>query len=88
MHIGLIGGIGPAATDFSWRRLITTFAGANTPLELTIVHADAPTLLRNLAANEAQAQVAIYLRLTSALSPPVPSAWPSLPLPVIFASAL
>ena len=26
MHIGLIGGIGPAATDFYYRRLISTFA--------------------------------------------------------------
>ena len=41
MQIGLIGGIGPAATDFHHRRLISTFAGSQAPLELTIVHADA-----------------------------------------------
>jgi aspartate racemase len=45
MQIGLIGGIGPAATDFYYRRLISAFAARKTPLELTIVHADTPTLL-------------------------------------------
>jgi aspartate racemase len=68
MHIGLIGGIGPAATDFYYRRLIATFARANTPLELTIVHADTPTLLNHLNANDAAAQTAIYTRLTSRLA--------------------
>ena len=33
MHIGLIGGIGPAATDFYYRRLISTFAQQQKPLE-------------------------------------------------------
>ncbi len=67
MHIGLIGGIGPAATDFYYRRLIGIFADSKTALELTIVHADAPTLLRNLAGNDAVSQVAIYTRLTDQL---------------------
>ena len=68
MHIGLIGGIGPAATDFYYRRLISTFAGKQAGLELTIVHADAPTLLGNLANNDAATQVAIYTRLTNRLT--------------------
>jgi aspartate racemase len=67
MHIGLIGGIGPAATDFYYRRLINTFAKKNAALELTIAHADTQTLLRNLAANYAAAQTAIYSRLTKRL---------------------
>jgi aspartate racemase len=67
MHIGLIGGIGPAATDFYYRRLISTFANKKTAPELTIVHADTPTLLSNLASNNAAAQVAIYMRLTKRL---------------------
>ena len=67
MHIGLIGGIGPAATDFYYRRLISTFARKKAALELTIVHADAPTLLRNLAAHDAATQVAIYMKLTNRL---------------------
>ncbi len=67
MHIGLIGGIGPAATDFYYRRLIATFAARQASLELTIVHADTPTLLRNLTSNDQEAQVAIYSRLTKRL---------------------
>ena len=67
MHIGLIGGIGPAATDFYYRRLIATFAARQAPLELTIVHADTPTLLRNLTSDDHKAQVAIYTRLTKRL---------------------
>jgi aspartate racemase len=67
MHIGLIGGIGPGATDFYYRRLISTFARKNATLELTIVHADTPTLLSNLTKNDAAAQTAIYTRLTNRL---------------------
>src|SRR5580692_2634841 len=67
MHIGLVGGVGPGATDFYYRRLISTFAEKNAMLELTIVHADTPTLLSNLARNEAVAQTAIYTRLTKRL---------------------
>jgi aspartate racemase len=67
MHIGLIGGIGPAATDFYYRRLISTFAGKKAVLELTIVHADTPTLLSNLVSNDAASQVAIYTTLTNRL---------------------
>jgi aspartate racemase len=68
MHIGLIGGIGPAATDFYYRRLISTFAGKKTALELTIVHADTPTLLGNLASNASATQVAIFMKLTNRLA--------------------
>jgi aspartate racemase len=68
MHIGLIGGIGPAATDFYYRRLISTFASKKAALELTIVHADTPTLLGNLAGNDAATQVAIYMKLTNRLA--------------------
>src|SRR5262245_57832120 len=68
MHIGLIGGIGPAATDFYYRRLISSFAARDAMLELTIAHADAPTLARNLSRQDAAAQVAIYSRLTDRLA--------------------
>ena len=68
MHIGLIGGIGPAATDFYYRRLISTFASKKVALELTIVHADTQTLLGNLASNNAATQVAIYMKLTNRLA--------------------
>jgi len=68
MHIGVIGGIGPAATDFYYRRLIAAFASKKTPLELTIAHADAPTLLNNLASNDKAGQAAIFTRLTKRLA--------------------
>ncbi len=67
MHIGLIGGIGPAATDFYYRGLIRRAAAAGRDLEATIVHADAPTLLRNLTGNRQAEQTAIYDRLTGRL---------------------
>ena len=67
MQIGLIGGIGPAATDYYYRRLIAEFASRKTPLELTVVHADTPTLLHNLECNDVDAQVEIYKRLTDRL---------------------
>jgi aspartate racemase len=67
MHIGLIGGICPAATDFYYRRLISIFASKKAALELTIVHADTPTLLSNLVNNDVAGQVAIYMRLSDRL---------------------
>lgn len=67
MHIGLVGGIGPAATDSYYRRLIAAAAAAETALELTIVHADAPTLLGNQARDDKAAQIEIFLRLTRRL---------------------
>ena len=68
MHIGLIGGIGPAATDYYYRRLIASFAGRNAPLEMTIAHADTRTLLSNLEKNDGASQVQIYNRLTERLA--------------------
>jgi aspartate racemase len=67
MHVGLITGIGPAATDFYYRRIIAALAGKRLPLELTMVHADTPTLLGHQMAGNVEAQVAIYLRLTNRL---------------------
>ena len=43
MHIGLIVGIGPAATDYYYRQLIAAAARAGKDLELTMAHADTPT---------------------------------------------
>ena len=66
-HIGLIGGIGPAATDYYYRKIIAAYADSNEELELTIVHADTPTLLDNLQRDRRQTQVEIYRRLTDRL---------------------
>ncbi len=63
MHIGLIGGIGPAATDFYYRGLIGKAAERQINLDLTIAHADSPTLLANMAADDHTAQCQIYERL-------------------------
>jgi aspartate racemase len=67
MQIGLIGGIGPAATDFYYRTLIQKFASADAELDMTIVHADAPTLVKNLMSDNKDAQVEIYEGLTQRL---------------------
>ena len=67
MHIGLIVGIGPAATDYYYRTLIAALARAGNDLELTMAHADTPTLLRNQSEGRVEAQVAIYRRLTERL---------------------
>ena len=40
MRFGLIGGIGPAATDFYYRSLISRATQAERDLNLTMVHAD------------------------------------------------
>ena len=67
MEIGLIGGIGPAATDFYYRNLIERFASEGKNLDMTIVHADAPTLIKNLMEDNKDRQVAIYNDLTQKL---------------------
>ena len=54
MHIGLIGRIGPAATEFYYRGLIERHAAAGTQLELTIAHADVREMGKNLATELAE----------------------------------
>jgi len=67
MHIGLIVGIGPAATDFYYRHLIAALAQAGQHLDLTMAHADTKTLLRNQADGNVAAQVDIYRQLAQRL---------------------
>jgi aspartate racemase len=67
MHIGLIVGIGPAATDYYYRYLISAMAQADQDLDLTMAHADTKTLLRNQSEGNVDAQVEIYRRLTERL---------------------
>jgi len=67
MHIGLIVGIGPAATDYYYRYLISAVARAGRDLALTMAHADTRTLLRNQSERNVDAQVDIYSQLTSRL---------------------
>jgi aspartate racemase len=63
MHIGLIGGIGPAATDFYYRGLIERHAASGIPLELTIAHADVREMSRNLTNKDPGRQAEIFVRL-------------------------
>jgi aspartate racemase len=67
MHIGLIVGIGPAATDYYYRYLISALARAGQDLDLTMAHADTRTLLQNQSEGNVEAQVDIYCRLTERL---------------------
>lgn len=67
MHIGLIGGIGPAATDYYYRGLIRALAGTGHDLDVTIAHADSPTLIKHLAVDDQGSQTEIFLRLIDRL---------------------
>ena len=67
MHIGLIGGIGPAATDYYYRGLIRSMAARGLALDLTIAHADAATLLAHLRAADKLAQAELFNRLSRRL---------------------
>ena len=67
MHIGLIGGIGPAATEFYYRGLVDAHASAGRKMDLTIVHADAHQLVENLTKGAAEAQSEVFLRLVQRL---------------------
>ena len=68
MHIGLIGGIGPAATEFYYRGLIERHARAGTVPDLTIAHADVGEMARNLADHAAERQAEIFGRLIGRLA--------------------
>jgi aspartate racemase len=59
MHIGMIVGIGPAATDYYYRYLISALAEAGQDLHLTMAHADTRTLLRNQAERNIGAQISV-----------------------------
>jgi len=60
VHIGLIGGIGPAATEFYYRGLIERYAASQMPLNLTIAHADVREMARNLANHDAKKQAEVF----------------------------
>lgn len=67
MHVGLIGGIGPAATEFYYRGLVKAHEDAGRPMELTIVHAQVADLVRNATAGNAAGQAEIYRDLAQRL---------------------
>ncbi|WP_187298801.1 aspartate/glutamate racemase family protein [Marinobacter sp. F3R11] len=70
MHIGLIGGIGPAATEFYYRNLVKAdqASDGDSRMELTICHAQASDLIRNIQAGNVDAQVRIFEVMANRLS--------------------
>ena len=67
MHLGLIGGIGPAATVVYYQRLTELMRQKNKRLELTIVQADVYDLIKNNLADQRDAQATIYADLITRL---------------------
>jgi aspartate racemase len=67
MHLGLIGGIGPAATEFYYRNLVRAHVAANRVMELTIVHADVRDLLKNMTDHAPAQQAKVFLRFAQRL---------------------
>jgi aspartate racemase len=63
LHLGLIGGIGAAATVVYYQRLCAEMARRALPLELTIVQADIQTLIRNNLADRRAEQAQVYAPL-------------------------
>ncbi len=61
MHFGLIGGIGPAATEFYYRNLAKKFKEHQIKLDLTITHADTTTLVSNMIEGKRDKQADIFL---------------------------
>ena len=49
MHVGLIGGIGPAVTFLYYQRLFEIALARKFPLELTVVNCDMPQFLNNFS---------------------------------------
>lgn len=63
LHLGLIGGIGVAATVVYYQRLAAAVAARGGRMDLTIVHADIQTLIRNNLADLRAEQAAEYVPL-------------------------
>lgn len=62
MHIGLIGGIGVAATVVYYQRLAAAMEAKGARLRLTISHGDIHTLIANNLADRRQPQAEIFAR--------------------------
>ena len=67
LHIGLIGGIGVASTVVYYQRLTAAVAQMGGAAEITIVHADVHTLIRNNLADDRDAQAKVYADLIDRL---------------------
>ena len=60
MHIGLIGGIGPAATQFYYRHLVAASKAAGKPFRMTFTHADNASLVQNFFADRRAEQAQVF----------------------------
>ncbi|MFA3918025.1 aspartate/glutamate racemase family protein [Ruegeria hyattellae] len=67
MHIGLIGGIGVAATVVYYQKLTAAMAKRAKPLDLTIVQAETSTLIANNTADRREAQARVFAPLIDRL---------------------
>jgi len=67
MHIGLIGGIGVAATLVYYQRLVAAIEALGGQPEITIVHAQVQDLVRNNTADDRISQAVIYAALIDRL---------------------
>lgn len=66
-HIGLIGGIGPAATVYYYQLLSGFLADQKDSYDLTIVQADVNSLIANQAAGNHEAQAEMFAALSTRL---------------------
>ncbi|MGR3758724.1 aspartate/glutamate racemase family protein [Roseobacteraceae bacterium NS-SX3] len=62
MHIGLIGGIGVAASLVYYQRLAAAVEAKGAVLRMTLSHGDIHTLIRNNLADDREAQADIFAR--------------------------
>lgn len=67
-HIGLIGGIGPAATEFYYRGLIEAAEARDGTLELTIAHANLSAMMVNMAEDGRERQAEQFVHLARRLA--------------------
>ena len=67
MHVGLIGGIGPAVTFLYYQRLFEIALAKKFPLELTVVNCDMPQFLNNFSQDKKENQANIFADLTKRL---------------------
>lgn len=68
LHLGLIGGVGPAGAMTYYRTLTRLHAEAGRRLSLTMAHADLREMIANLEANDALAQAKAFARHIDQLS--------------------
>ena len=67
MRIGLIGGIGVAATIVYYQRLTAAVAARGGRLDLTIEHGDVQELIRNNLADDRAAQARVFADMAERL---------------------